>query len=473
MPTTDAPNILVILSDQLRRDALGVYGDPNVRTPHIDALAAGGVRFRNACSTFPVCVPFRFSLMTGEYAHSRQVPAIGYRLSPAERTLADAFNAADYDTLYIGKWHLYGICGVLPADGEARARRTPVPREHQGGWRKWLGFELNNAPFHSLYFEDDDPTPRTLKGYQTDGLFRLAQETLTHRQAPERPFMCVLSVEPPHFPLEAPAALEAAWRERPLHVRPSFLRPTDYAIPLDSEAFPRGTPEEVLRKLRLYYAMIENLDANVGRIMAHLKTSGLDRNTIVVLLSDHGEMGGCHNLRNTVKEYPFEESIGIPLIVHDPRHPERAGTVVDDPVHTEDLYPTLLGLAGLPPEPKPGLDLTPRIHGHQERLPREGVLLEFTHDLRPLCAFHREQWRGYRTARHKYTVLGGPAGARPWQFFDLETDPHEMHNRINNPADRATLTHLHQALRDQLIATGDPFVLLPAFGQEGLNLWQP
>ena len=89
MADSDRPNIIVILSDQLRRDALGVYGDPNVATPNIDRLARKGVRFTNACSTFPVCVPFRFTLMTGEYAHSRFVPEIEWRMSPAQRTLAD------------------------------------------------------------------------------------------------------------------------------------------------------------------------------------------------------------------------------------------------------------------------------------------------------------------------------------------------------------------------------------------------
>ena len=83
------PNILILLSDQLRRQALSVYGDPDARTPHIEALATQGVRFSNACSTYPICVPFRFTMMTGEYAHTRAVPGIEYRMSPTERTLAD------------------------------------------------------------------------------------------------------------------------------------------------------------------------------------------------------------------------------------------------------------------------------------------------------------------------------------------------------------------------------------------------
>src|SRR5262245_24658737 len=103
MLTPRRPNLLVVMADQLRRDALGCYGDPNVQTPNIDALSRGGVTFTSACSTYPICVPFRFSFMTGLYAHSRRVPAIEYRMDASERTLADEFNEAGYETIYIGK----------------------------------------------------------------------------------------------------------------------------------------------------------------------------------------------------------------------------------------------------------------------------------------------------------------------------------------------------------------------------------
>ena len=133
----DRPNIIVILSDQLRRDALGAYGDRNVRTPHIDALAEGGTRFANACSTYPICVPFRFSLMTGQYAHSRLVPGIEWRMSPAERTLADEFNDAGYETVYLGKWHLYGDPWHVTDDADLpdpglKINLTRVPRAKMG-----------------------------------------------------------------------------------------------------------------------------------------------------------------------------------------------------------------------------------------------------------------------------------------------------------------------------------------------------
>ena len=206
------PNILILLSDQLRRQALSVYGDPDARTPHIEALAAQGVRFTQACSTYPVCVPFRFTMMTGEYAHTRVVPAIEYRMAPTERTLADEFNEAGYETVYVGKWHLDSGHGRM---GSAlQVNRTPVKRTFQGRWHKWFGFELRNGPFDTYYFEDDDPEPIPIEGYQTDGLFDIGMDYLRQGRDVARPFCMVISVEPPHDPFEAPQELQEAWEAR-------------------------------------------------------------------------------------------------------------------------------------------------------------------------------------------------------------------------------------------------------------------
>jgi arylsulfatase A-like enzyme len=412
-------------------------------------------------------VPFRFSLMTGEYAHSRQVPGINWRMSPAERTLADEFNDAGYETAYIGKWHLYG------GSGPALMKR-PVPRAHQGRWQKWLGFEFRNCHFDTVYFEDDDPTPRPLNAYQTDGLFDLAMQYMRGRGASPQPFCCVVSVEPPHPPLEAPPELEEKWRERDLDLPPNFLvapaageRRVNASTPLTEER-----REDVLRRDRLYYAMVENLDANVGRMTEFLKTQGLAENTIVVFLSDHGELGGSHALCD--KQYPYEESVGIPLIVSGPDCGVPAGRVCDDPTSTEDLFPTLCGLAGIAPRNAlPGADLSALVRGECEQLDRPGVLLEFVQELRPRMPFYQQAWRGFRSRRYKYTVLENDGALQPWQFFDLEEDPYELNNLISDATSAALIRRHHQWLRERMDATGDYAWLDAAFGCESLNAWQP
>jgi arylsulfatase A-like enzyme len=454
------PNVILVISDQLRRQALGCYGDPNVSTPHIDALAASGTRFDAASSTYPVCVPYRFSLMTGEYAHTRFIPSIEWRMSPAERTLADEFNDAGYDTALFGKWHLYGNFGHYPGHNVVKASRTPVPRPFQGRFQTFAGFDICNDPWDTWYSVNDDPKMRKIEGYQTDGLFDLAIDYAT--SAREKPFVAVVSVEPPHPIFTAPPEYVERWKDRDVVVREN--------VDLDKTYNHRGTGEGqgLLDDLRTYYAMIENLDDNIGRLVAALREAGTLDNTVIALTADHGELLGSHGL--LAKQRPWEESLGVPLIVSN----VGGGRVVTEPTCTEDLFPTLLGLAGLTPrDPKPGVDLTSLARGEVDALDREGVLLEFVAEMRPGLPFHDETWRGIRTRTAKYTVLGDAHGGKPWQFFDLEKDPYELENLVDDPAYADQVAHHHELLRTRLEETYDHYVLAPAFGQPGVNTWDP
>jgi len=429
-------------------------GDPNVETPNLDRLAAEGARFENACSTYPICVPTRFTFVTGEPAHSRYVPGIGWRMSPAERTIADALGEAGYHTAYTGKWHLSGIHRYHYSDEDVDKgllqNRTPVPPELQGGFDRWQGFELRNAPFDTVYFEDDDPTPREVPGYQTDGLFHLAFEEIADRD--DDPFFHVISVEPPHPPLVAPEAYEERLVEREVDLHPNV---------------PDGVvDEDLLSNLRSYYAMIENLDDNVGRLVSTLEAEDIREETVVVFLSDHGELLGSHGLYT--KQHPYEESVGIPFVVAGPG--VEAGRVIAEPTCTEDWFPTICGLAGLDTAGTPGTDLTPLVGGGRDSLDRPGVPLEFVAEHRPGAPYDDEPWRGFRTERYKYTVKGGPSGAKPWQLFDLEDDPYEQDNLVENPDYEDVARELHGHLREHLVNSTDTYRLAPAFGHEGVGV---
>ncbi len=465
MSTTPHRNVILIISDQLRRFALGCYGDPNVSTPSIDALADNGVRFDAATSTYPVCVPYRFTLMTGEYAHTRFIPSIEWRMSPAERTLADEFNEAGYDTALFGKWHLYGGFGHLPGYNVVKASRTPIPRPFQGRWQRFSGFDICNDPFDTYYFNNEDPTPHKLEGFQTDGLFDMAIDYLREPGRSDKPFATVLSVEPPHPLFTAPQEYLDRWRDREIVLRDNVDREKNY-----NQRGPHS--KSLIDDIRVYYAMVENLDHNVGRLTTALREQGLLENTTIVLTADHGELLGSHGVQ--AKQRPWEESAGIPLIVSGSATRGHEGTRVDDPVCTEDLFPTLLGIAGLSPrDPKPGINLAPIVNGDSDRVDREGVLMEFVAELRPGMPFHDETWRGIRTRRYKYTVLGDAHGGKPWQFFDLETDPYEMSNLVDDPALADEVARHHGLLRERLAETYDHYVLAPAFGHPGLNEWDP
>jgi arylsulfatase A-like enzyme len=474
------PNIVVVLVDQMRRDAMGWAGDENVRTPNLDLMAQRGLRFSAACSSFPACVPFRFSFMTGEYAHSRNVPALGHRLSPAERTLGEALKEQGYATAYIGKWHLYSAYGVSGGLTLSQACRMPIPATHRRGFDHWEGFELRNDFEDTWYFRNDEVRPRRLPGHQTDGLFDLALRYLEGRQSAAKPFFMLLSVEAPHPPFMASEESLARVRARGgLVLQPNvdlagirFFPPEWY-----EEAGPAGRidpadPASVARvfeaNMQAYYAMIEMIDANMGRLGETLRHCGLDRSTIVVFLSDHGELGGSHGQLG--KAEPWEESVGIPLIVEGPPELIPGGRETDVPVSSEDFFHTLLGLAGSEAEPPPPrANLGPFIRGEAGPPQRDGVLLEFVTETRANRAYYDETWRGIRTRTHKYLIKGDRRGALPWLLFDLEADPYEMTNMLGRPGSEEIAADLHAALLRLLDAAGDDFAVAEAHGWPARN----
>ncbi|MCP8939104.1 sulfatase [Alsobacter sp. SYSU M60028] len=470
---TRHPNLVVVLVDQLRRHALGFAGDPNVRTPNIDRLAAEGAWFDAACSSYPACVPFRFSLMTGEYAHSRNVLGIGHRLSPAERTLGEAVREQGYATAYVGKWHLYSSYGLTGGLTLSQACRTPVPRSHRRGFDAWRGFELRNDFHDTWYFRDDEATPRRLEGYQTHGLFDLAETYIADERPRDRPFFLLLSVEAPHPPFTAPAErVEAIAQRGPLRTRPNvdvgairFAPPEWYGPGNPGGAADRSDIKTVHAafepNMRGYYAMIEEIDDRMGSLMRTLETQGLAENTVVLFLSDHGELGGSHGLLG--KAEPWEESVAIPLIAWGAGIAKGARCAT--PLATEDLFATLVGLAGGSPEPGPGRrDFAPWLRGDAPPPDREAVLLEFVAEARPGRGYFDRTWRGVRTARHKYVTLGDRTGARPWLLFDLEADPYELRNLVDDAGSAELAARMHGLLVAVLDETEDDYALAPAFG---------
>ena len=138
-PETSQPNVIWIITDQHRGQATGYAGDPNLSTPNLDRLAAEGVNFSRAVSGFPLCCPFRGSMLTGRYPH-HCVPGHEYRMPPEQPTIAQPFKQAGYHTAYFGKWHVDGF-----HESEGRAAMHIIPPERRGGFDTWIGYENNNS----------------------------------------------------------------------------------------------------------------------------------------------------------------------------------------------------------------------------------------------------------------------------------------------------------------------------------------
>ncbi len=440
------PNVIWIVSDQHRAQALGISGDPNVFTPNIDRLSSTGVNFTHAVAGFPLCCPFRGSMLTGLYPH-KCVPGHEYKLDPKQKTVANVFNDNGYDTCYIGKWHLDGF-----KERTGRAAYHIVPPDSRGGFKHWTGFENNNSQWDSYVHggEGDNAFHYRLDGYETDALTDLMIDYINEKgsvlQTDSEPFFAVLSVQPPHDPYVAPE--EYMKRHNPGTVS---LRPN---VPDVASVMPRAR-----RDLAGYYAMIENLDHNIGRIITALTQNGLLFDTHIMFFSDHGDMHGSHgHFRKTA---PFEEAIRIPFIIsgEKPMSYEGRGCrmVPDVPVNHVDIAPTTLGLCGIAkPQWMEGVDYS------TYRLPKNAKPEEpdsaYLQSVVPTGHGYSidKPWRGIVTKDgYKYACFEN----MPWLMFNLKDDPYEFVNLAHNIAYHHKLVELNNKLKQWVEKTGDSFAV--------------
>lgn len=428
------PNLLFVFADQWRAQATGYLGDPNVRTPHLDALAKRGVNLVNAVSGCPVCSPYRGTLMTGQYPPTHGVFMNDVYLRPESVSFAETLNAAGYQTGYIGKWHL---------DGHGRS--AYIPPERRQGFGYWKVLECTHDYNNSKYYADPDEL-QVWEGYdaiaQTDDAIRFLRE---ERDA--RPFALFLSWGPPHNPYEtAPERYRAMCEPGTLELRPN--------VPPEAE-------EQTRKDLAGYYAHCTALDDCMGRLLAALDEMDLTEDTLVVFTSDHGDMIGSQGQQR--KQRPYDESIRVPLIFHCPALLGGRGRTLTHPVSSVDLMPTVLGLLGAPvPATVEGEDLSHYLKGG--RTPAHPALLAcyipFGEWLR---SGGGKEYRGLRTERHTYVRdLNGP-----WLLYDNEADPYQQRNLIGM-AEHARLQSRLDALLDaRLEAVGDEF----AHGSVYVDRW--
>ena len=442
------PNVVWIFGDQHRVHATSYRGDPNVFTPNIDNLAREGMRFDGAVAGAPWCTPFRGALLTGRYPHQSGVVANGCPLPPELPTVAHAFGVAGYHTAYVGKWHLDGT----------NDRDHYVPPERRGGFHYWMGNDAANNQHEHYVYGSESETPVRLPGYETDALSDLLIAHLRGHVgsagADYRPFFAVLSVQPPHGPNVPPT--NPAYGAPRLHPTALQLRRNVPAV-----AWVR---ERARLNLAGYYAMVENLDYNVGRIRQALTALGVDRDTYLIFFSDHGDMMGSHGQFG--KSSPWEESIRIPFLIHRSggAYNMRSGAC-DAPLNHVDIAPTSLGLCGIPvPAEMVGYDYSahckrpdaPEYRGppQPEREPQSAYLQQIPPKL--LAHTVNRPWRAVVTRDGwKYACTPGS----DWLLFNTADDPYEQANYVYDAAFREQKERCHLLLADWIETTGDRFPL--------------
>jgi arylsulfatase A-like enzyme len=407
-------NLIFILTDDQRFDAIGASGNRRIRTPNLDKLAARSVRFTNAFVSTAVCSASRAACLTGRYGSVNGVPGLGGGLKTGETTFVESLKRAGYQTGFVGKWHLNN-----PATPSA------------GAFDYDVHFIANGPHTDRKVIEHGKNT--VAKGFIEDYLADRAAEFIDKSAGKPQPFFLHLCNQLPHMDdrngwdprpdtLAAYEKVEmrppANWKDT-LENKPEYLKTARFRERAMQFGYDRPGP--LADHVRRYYGSITDLDRSLGRLFSLLDARKLWENTAVVFMSDNGWFLGEHLFSSKV--LPYEESIRVPFLV---AAPGIAPRVEDRLVMNADIAPTLLGFGGASPGG--------RIHGRSlvpllARKPvewRSGIFYEArvpTLGSWPLVAVRDRRWKYIRT----YDV-NQPGRLIFEELYDLETDPGEMTN---------------------------------------------
>ena len=463
------PNILLIMTDQHRLDAINCYANGICRTPHIDRLADMGVRFETAYTVCPVCSPARASIMTGQYPHAHGITANIHDLGSSVHELSDRpsllsrrLQALGYRCGYTGKWHLgsdrprsFGAKNTTSLPADVGFTGMSVAGHGHGGfttreYREYLSASrlsprlrrerqvLRKIMDYGIVDDERETVPHFLANYTIRLVEELSQDS--------EPFFIWHSFWGPHHPYFSSSRFYDLYRDEEIPEWPNYRwDDLDERAPLQVKLLPNrkdSTWDDWAEAIRHYYAFVSLIDAQIGRLLDYLEERHLLDDTVIIFTSDHGETLGSHGGLFDKGWHHFEEIQRIPLIVYLPKKhfPERvlSGTTLKRWATTLDLYPTLLDIAGAaePTVGVPGSSLLPTVHGDDAVRPRN-VVVEF-HGVNSLAT----SMLTLRSGRLKY---GWNCSNRD-ELYDLERDPHEMHNLVADPAYQGDLARLRQEL---------------------------
>jgi len=417
------PNIVYILTDQWRASAFGYTGDPNVQTPNIDQFAKESVNFANAVTVNPVCTPYRAALQTGRFPTSTGMFLNDLYLPEEELCMAEVFKSEGYNTAYLGKWHL---------DGHGRFNNV-IPERRQG-YDYWKALECSHDYNKMPYYDNTSPEMKYWNGYSPSAISRDAQNYLTQQADKDDPFLLFVSIATPHFPHgSAPQEYKDQYVESEIKLPPNI---------------PKEMQQRARKELVGYYAHCTATDMAVGELIDKIKELGMWENTIIVFTADHGEMMGAQGIRPMAKQVAWDESVRVPFLIKN-SHPNQLGSIVNAPITTPDILPSLLGLTDIRiPNSIEGEDLSALIKSPDPEKDRAALFMS-------VCLIVQEQvydeYRGIRTKQYSYvrTIKGVS------MMYDHIKDPYQLNNLMGKKEYRQVEKSLEKKLQDQLAKIGD------------------
>lgn len=454
------PNLVIIMADQWRGQALGYLGIEPVITPNIDRLAAEGVSFENAVSSYPVSSPARGMLMTGMYPIASKVwgncnsinTPYGVELPADAKCWSDVLKEQGYNLGYIGKWHLDAPRRPYVATDNNRglmAWNEWCPPERRHGFEYWIAYGTYDAHLRPMYWTTDAKRDEFFfvdqwgPEYETDKAIEYIQNKNVGRSE-KKPFALVVSMNPPHTAYEqVPDKFKDLYRE--LDVEKWVANRPD--IPAAGDHYGDFYRESLAN----YYACMSGVDEQVGRIVKVLKEQGLWENTIVVFCSDHGDCMGAH--RNIGKNIYYEEAMRVPMIISWPKKIKPRRDSITQ-IGFADLYPSLLSMMGFEKQ-IPGkvetFDLSQRI------LKGKGFNPEFQPYYQIDVRRHDVGgFRGLRNERYTFVVTIRDGKIVNQILFDRLKNPFQMENIAEKQTE--LVTEFRGILKEWLVKTNDPLV---------------
>ncbi|MGY6648006.1 sulfatase family protein [Wenyingzhuangia sp. IMCC45574] len=420
------PNIIYLLTDQWRGSALGYAGNPDVKTPHLDAFSKRAVNFTNAVSVTPICTTHRAALFTGRYPTTTGMVVNDVYLPAEELTIAEIFKKEGYNTAYWGKWHLDG-----------HGRETYIPKERRQGFEFWRALECSHSYNKMPYYDNNNPEKKYWKEYSPFAIAKDANKYLEAHALDAKPFLAVVSIAAPHYPHgSAPKKYKNLYNPDSLTLNPNV-----------AEKYKASSRKE----LQGYYAHATATDEAIGLILNKIKELKIEDNTIIVFSADHGEMMGAHGVKPFVKQLAWDESIRVPFLISYPNIGENKGATVYAPINTPDVLPSLLGLTGIKvPKVIQGEDLSDLIRNPDPKADRVALVMNAV----PFGSNHRDpEYRAIRTNRYTYTkTLQGPS-----MLFDNVKDPYQLNNLLDDKNYEAIKQDLDQKLKLALESVNDEF----------------
>lgn len=455
MATVSRPrHIIWITTDHMRYDCISANGNPAVRTPNLDRLAAGGLVLEHCYGQSPVCMPSRASFMTGQYPCRTGVLTNGQTLPPERGpTCAEVFRAAGYETAQIGKLHLepHDDMDLDPTPhrryGFEYMALSEEPGCYDDAYTRWL---RGRYPEHAETMRVPRPDERVHRGDSFDCRTVDAPPEASHAGfvasqtiqylAYSRPSFIHMGIYAPHPPLN-PAA-ECYEPYRGAEVPPAHWREAEEADkppPLRNMLSARRDvpPEEWRERRRFFYAMCTLLDSQVGRVIEALEERGELNETLILFMSDHGDMDGDHRMVSKQSSF-YEEVMRLPVIIHWPAGGIVGGQRISGLVEAVDLLPTLCELAGVAiPRQVQGRSFAGRLMTDQLR---DDVLAMH-------AAPQRDIWAMLRSQEFKYIRYGPDAEV----LYDLGNDPEEYTNCADDEAYREQLHEMRDRTLQRML----------------------